>query len=297
MLYCVGVNHRTGALELRERAAAGMALLSTCHRVELYVDAATPPHFFDGYVYEGVDAARHLCRVATGLEATVLGEAQILGQVGAALRASPNAARTVRHAFRTAIRVGELARKTVWSAHPPASVGSVAADLALQLQPGHTVIVGAGHVARAAARALAPARITFVNRTLERAQRLASRTGGEARALSSLPQVLRAAQAVILATSAPQPIIDLATAAAALATRRLRDILLIDTGVPRNVDPRVALLPRVRLIDMDALGPHVDDLRATRQRDVPKVEAIIEDALAQWTARHESPPTPICIPA
>ncbi|MBI3959224.1 MAG: glutamyl-tRNA reductase [Chloroflexi bacterium] len=166
---CLGVNHRTAPVEVRERLACTLdqllsagapsgevALLSTCNRLELYVCSPSNPAAVQAevtallsgatgvgaeelsghlYLHAGWDAATHLLRVATGLDSLVLGEPQILGQVTDAFMQATDAG-SLGHClttlFRAAIRAGKRARNETAISANPASVSSVALALAQQ---------------------------------------------------------------------------------------------------------------------------------------------------------------------
>ncbi|MGQ0645997.1 MAG: glutamyl-tRNA reductase [Gemmatimonadaceae bacterium] len=343
IVLCVGVDHRTAPLEMRERLAYSMveaeelyrnfaagrfgdalplhevALLSTCNRVELYgavpderataastdamwralwrgkdgaPDAITP----QGYAFTGSHAERHLCRVAAGLESMILGEAEILGQVvdafalarracasGPALEALSNAA----------LRAGRRARHRTSIGRNPASVSSVAVDLAAALAPElhgrRVLILGAGKMARTAAELLVARgewRISIASRTLESARALAERVHGEPIALDALPHTLADADLVVACSSSPAPILGDDLVRAAMRDRADRLLAILDIAVPRDVDPAVRLIQGVRLYDVDELRPRVAELSARRrEEEIPRVEAIVEHEVQQLATR------------
>jgi len=168
-IVCLGVNHRTAPVEVRERLACtldqllsaasptgDLALLSTCNRLEIYVCSASDPAAvqdavtttlaqatgvamadFAGHLYcsSGWDAVTHLLRVSTGLESLVLGEPQILGQVTGAFMQATEAGvlgHCLTQLFRAAIRAGKRARSETAISTNPASISSVALALAQQ---------------------------------------------------------------------------------------------------------------------------------------------------------------------
>ncbi|MEP6633668.1 MAG: glutamyl-tRNA reductase, partial [Luteimonas sp.] len=326
-LVALGINHQTAPVALRERVAfaddalpAALAalralpqvheavLLSTCNRTELYAIAddggralgdwlATHP---DGagdlhaYVYrhEHGDAARHLFRVATGLDSLVLGEPQILGQVKHAWAAARAAGalgtrldRLFQHAFVTAKR----ARTDTRVGANPVSVASVAVRLAQEsfADPADSVVllIGAGETIELAARHLVQAkvkRLLIANRTLAHAQDLASRHGGVALPLAEIGRHLAEADIVLSATAGREPVLTRAHVAAALAMRRHRPMLLLDLAVPRDIAADVAQLRDAYLYTVDDLERTVDDNRRGRREAADAAEAIVELQVARY---------------
>lgn len=334
-LDCLGISHRTAASELRERAGFSASLLrealsaarhdprierlviiATCHRTELYAEtprgspdivtillewwsrtcgvspAALTPH---AYALSGFDAARHLFRVAAGLDSVVLGEAQIVAQVASSLRQSVAvhaASPLLKLAFKSAVRAGERARGMVWGRLQAASLGSAAVDAAAAAANGlegrNVVVVGAGEIAELALRSLAahsPRRITIANRTMEAALEMGSHHGADACPLNVLSSVLREADVVIAATRAAHVLIDRELVAAALASRPTRPITLVDVSLPRNVDVEVRDVAGAQLIGIDDLGPYISVAHTERRAVVPSVEQIIEEELFVLRAR------------
>lgn len=168
-IVCLGVNHRTAPVEVRERLACDLgqllsvgapegdlALLSTCNRLELYACSSSDPALAEEamasqlaaatgvaveefaehlYTRRGWDAATHLLRVATGLDSLVLGEPQILGQVTDTFMQATEAGvlgHCLTQLFRAAIRAGKRARSETAISANPASISSVALALAQQ---------------------------------------------------------------------------------------------------------------------------------------------------------------------
>jgi glutamyl-tRNA reductase len=339
-LLVIGLNHTTAALDLRGRLALADArlasalqalrdyaregvILSTCNRTEVYAltghqatGARSVKRFLTDqsgvsaaeleshlYAYHGAEAARHLCRVAAGLDSMILGEPQILGQVvdahEAALAAGA-AGPALTRLFQTAIGAGKQARTDTAIARNAVSLGHAAVELARGIFGGLTgrtaLVVGLGQIGRDSARNLADhgARLVVVNRTYERAAAWAAEVGAEARPWAELPAALAAADIVLSGTAAEEPVIGASVVAAALKARRGQPLLLIDQAVPRDIEPAAGRLPNVFLYDMDRLQEICRANMAERGREVEKVEAIAAAAVeryAEWLEERRVAPT------
>ncbi len=323
MILIVGLSHRTAPLELREalafpkdglpdalarlREAAGASeamILSTCNRVELYVNAGAPaaleematflatshartPAEITGALYRlaGDDAVRHAFRVAASLDSMVLGESQILGQVKEAYQLAEQAG-TLGPALTTlrnrSIAAAKRTRTDTGIGRNAVSVSHVAVELARKifgdLTGRHVLLVGAGKMSEIAARSLVRggARAVVVGgRTFERACELADALGGRAVPLESLGQELTQADVVLSGTGAAGIVITRAHVEQARAKRRHRPLFLIDIAVPRDVDPAVRELDGVFLYDMDDLRAVAEANLRERQKEADDAEAIV----------------------
>ena len=202
----------------------------------------------------GRDALLHLFRVASSLDSLVVGEPQILGQ----LKDAVDAARTrgtlgplLGRAMHRALSVGKRVRTDTAIGEGQVSVSSVAIDLAVQifgdLAGRKVLLVGAGDMAEAASKALAKrgAKLIVINRSRERAERLAVEVDGEPRDWGTLNWSLIEADIVVSSTSSPEPVITYEAVKTARKARRGRSLFLIDIAVPRDVEPSVNKLDDV----------------------------------------------------
>ncbi len=275
-----------------------LVILSTCNRLELYAVAQTedfdslialiedtsgvPRPNFDSHLYccySGADTVPHLFRVAAGLDSLILGEPQILGQVTHAYEAARKQSTTgpiLSALFRSAIRTGKRARAETAISRNPASSSSVAARLAQNVVPNlgnaQVLIIGAGEMAELAIEALRSRgvkRISVISRTLERAEQLAARWGGQALTFDNLIETLVSADIVISSTSAPHFIITPDKARAAMNHRPHRPLVCIDIAVPRDVAPDVTDIPNVHCYDVDYLKAQFDGAISEREQEVP----------------------------
>ena len=289
------------------------AIVSTCNRMEVYAvvaDLRGQRHIreflartsgiceteFEPYLQLREDraAVAHLCSVACGLDSMILGEAQIQGQIAQAHQQAlchSAAGPTINALFRTALTAGKRARTETDIARHAASISQAAVELAAQIFEGFTapsiLLVGAGEVAELAAKNLADRGVTklvVVNRSFDRAARLAQRVGGEALAWELLPRALCTADIVISSTAAPQAILRADMVSAAMRVRHNRDLIIIDIAVPRDVDPEVGRLSNVFLYDIDDLRQVVDANLELRKREIARVEAIIDQEVAALMA-------------
>lgn len=328
-LVCLGLSHRTAPVELRERIGAlgpGAAhcpavlehvSLQTCYRVELYarltseldhardelVDALSVAHGVDRellvdhlYVHSGEEVARHLARVASGLDSLVLGEAEILGQIGEAFQAGLSDGTMgpgLTLLFRSAIATGRRARvETAIGANPAtaSSMALVLADGALGgLRGKRLLVVGAGRIGLQTLKAASGRgleRLVIANRTSERAVEAAGRFGVSGCGLDTLSDGLAEADVVVTATSSEAPVIGAETVGAAMARRPDRPLVVVDLAVPADVEREAGGVEGVRLFDVDDLRAGLDDAMASRLREVPQVEAIVEEEVAEFGRRY-----------
>lgn len=337
-LLLVGLSHYTAPVELRERVAfseealedavrhaaalgEGEALLlSTCNRVELYVvsssggmDLLRPrvEHFFAAaggvpieqltqhlYARDGLEAVRHLFRVAASLDSMVVGEPQILGQVKSAFTAARRAGtvgatleRTMQRAFAVAKRV----RTETAVARASSSIAAAGVELARhifgELEGKSVLLLGAGKMADLAARHLCAAgcrRLIVLNRTLARAEELARRIGGAARAWEELEVELAHADIVLCSTGATRPVVEREQVQRVMRARRGRWLCFIDIAVPRDVAEEVGRLDNVYLYDVDALTQLVDENLADRRHEAEAAEQIVVEEIDRFSAIERS---------
>jgi glutamyl-tRNA reductase len=336
-LLLVGASHRTASIDLRERlaftgrghAAALRALaaritpreaavVSTCNRVELYVacqdvgEATTDvtaflcdfhrlpaeqvvPHL---YTRTDEDAARHLFRVASGLDSMVVGEPQILGQVKDAYgvaAAERTAGPLLNRLFHWAFAVGKRVRSETSLAEGAVSVSFAAVALAKKIFGNLTgrrvLVVGAGEMGKLTAihlKAHGIARLVLTSRTLAHAEQLAAEVEGDVIPWDRLSQALREADIVITATGAPKPILDRARVAAALPASRTEPLFLVDIAVPRDVQPEAGDLEQVFLYNIDDLQAIVRENVERRGVESGRAEQIVDEEVAKFGAWHRS---------
>jgi glutamyl-tRNA reductase len=328
-LVCLGLSHRTAPVELRERlgalgpAAGGCpaveehAVLSTCYRVELYaylgesvedardelIGVLADGHGVDRellvdhlYVHAGEDVSRHLCRVAAGLDSLVLGEAEILGQVGDAHdegQTTGSVGPVLSLLFRTAITTGRRARSETAIGANPATASSMALALAAgalgDLREKRALVVGAGRIGLQTLKAASGrgiAEIAVANRSSERAAEAAATFGAAVHGLDALEDALAWADVVVTATSSETPVVSAAGVAAAMSRRDGRPLVVVDLAVPADVERSAGDVPGVRLFDVDDLRAGLDDALASRLREVPNVEAVVEEEVEAFGRRY-----------
>ncbi|CAN5862797.1 glutamyl-tRNA reductase [soil metagenome] len=268
-------------------------VLSTCNRVEVYavVEAFHGGLSVIGqvladhsgmsmgdltkyaYVRYAEAAVEHLFSVTAGLDSAVIGEAQVLGQVRraySAAEANHTVGRTLHELAQRALSVGKRVHSETGIDAAGASVVSVALGMADGRVGGlagrSAAVVGAGAMGALSAAHLVRAGIGTVhvaNRSLPRAERLAENLreqGVEAHAhsLDDLASALADVDIVISSTGAVRPVVSLADVHHALTQRNShggeqRQLVICDLGMPRDVDPAVAGLPGVWVVDMDRI--------------------------------------------
>lgn len=239
-----------------------VGVLRTCHRVELIVLVRTPdatrrwqellPGSSTAWsVRLGPEAVLHLYRVSAGLESLAVGEREVRQQVRRAAHGVRS--RYPRPVLRAVLNSAVEAAETVAPDVPPhRSIAAVAATRLLEevARPfPRVVVVGAGVVGRQLAEALASyARVTLLYRSAPPSEDFLRATGARAASVDHLAQEIRLSDAVVTAAKSGGRIIGPADLGDPTGP-----LLLIDLGVPRNVEPAVRGDPRIRLLDLEDL--------------------------------------------
>lgn len=323
-LLALGINHTTADISLRERVAFNperftealvsardnvplkeVAILSTCNRTELYCIPESLPdarqrllawlaayHHLpqaqlaqSSYAHWGETAARHMMRVAAGLDSMILGEPQILGQMKdayAQARTANTLGRQLNQLFQRTFSVAKKVRTDTGIGQQSISVAYASVQLARRiftdLGRSHALLIGAGETIELVARHLREqgiGSIQVANRTLERAARLAEEIGGEPILLAEIPQHLPRADLVISSTASPLPILGKGVVERALKIRRHRPIFMVDLAVPRDIEAEVADLADVYLYTVDDLQEVVRENLRSRQGAADEAERLI----------------------
>lgn len=290
------------------------AIVSTCNRTELYCAVEEPvaaSHALTdfiaaekrleadelkraSYVLPQTNAVRHAFRVASGLDSMVLGEPQILGQMKQAERLAREAGGMgllLNHLFQRTFAVAKEVRTTTDIGTQSVSMAAAAVRTAERifgaLNDSQILFVGAGEMIELTATHFAarhPKSIVVANRTIERAQTLASKLHGHAMRLAELPEAIARFDIVVSCTASSLPIIGLGMVERAIRSRRHRPMFIVDLAVPRDVEPEVARLDDVYVYTVDDLGRIVASGAETRQAAVAQAEAIIETRVRDFEA-------------
>ncbi|WP_318456704.1 glutamyl-tRNA reductase [Photobacterium leiognathi] len=331
-LLALGINHKTASVDLREKVAFSPekltlalqqlknhpevlsgVIVSTCNRTEVYceisqsgpgviIDWLTKFHQITAeelmpslYFHEEQAAARHLMRVACGLDSLVLGEPQILGQVKQSYSESKDTEAvggTLEKLFQKTFTVAKRVRTETDIGGNAVSVAYAACSLARQIfesLSGVTILlVGAGETIELVSRHVVEQgcnSLIVANRTRERAEGIAREFGAEVISLEEIPEHLHRADIVISSTASPLPIVGKGMVEAALKQRRHQPMLLVDIAVPRDIEQQVGELNDAYLYSVDDLHSIVEKNREQRKVAAIQAEAIVSEesaAFMQW---------------
>ncbi|HMB68364.1 MAG TPA: glutamyl-tRNA reductase [bacterium] len=302
-----------GALaELRGDDIGELTVLSTCNRTEFYAVASDPEAAVrkqqdlvrrtksvdlgePGLTYVRIqrDSVEHLFRVASGLDSMVLGEAAILGQVKTAYEAATagDAVGPIfSRLFDAALHVGKRSRTETEIGRGASSLEKSSVQLAQKvfgdLGTRTALVVGAGDSGERVATLLREngiGRVRFANRTRSKAEELAALHGGTVADFADLEAAVADTDIVVTAVSTRDPVVSADAVKRATDGRRRGPLLVLDLGVPRNVERAVAKIQSVFLYSVDDLQELVELNLGKRRREIPAVEAIV----AEETARFE----------
>ena len=319
-----GLNHRTASVELRERIAfpeenlsdmlsrlthdlsniREAAIVSTCNRTELYcslsddnthdisqwLSATRPVDITElegsSYKHWDKDAAKHMIRVAAGLDSQMLGEPQIMGQVKMAYevaRKTGTIGPDLDLLSRMTLRTAKDIRTQTEIGRNPISVAYAAVSLATQiftnLNTKRALLLGAGDTISLVAEHLAAkniAGLAIANRTLANAQVLAAKFDAVAMQLSDVAGRLADYDVVISSTASSLPILGKGAVEAAIKKRKRKPMFMVDIAVPRDIESEVGSLPDVYLYTIDDLSNIVQANIEQRQKAAQGAEVIVD---------------------
>jgi glutamyl-tRNA reductase len=344
----IGISHRTAPVELRERvdfqarglpaalqslsgrgSACEAVLLSTCNRSEVYavcddiegtradlvdfvgsfhgVDRADlVPHLFEA---SDLEAARHLFRVAAGLDSLVVGEPQILGQVKDAHTAATSARASgplLNRLFHASFGVGKRVRTETELGTGAVSVSFAAVALARKifgdLKGRNVLVIGAGEMGKLTAlhmKSQGVDRVTIVSRSMAHAARTAEAIGGALAApWEELNAVLGTSDIVITATGATAPVVKKAQLESVMRPRRGRPLFIIDIAMPRDVEPAAGEIEQVFLYNIDDLQATVEENLSRRTGEIARAERIVTEEVERfgaWFRSRDAIPTVVAL--
>ena len=287
-------------------------IVSTCNRTEIYavVDQLHTgryyikqflanwfnmpmPEFEDHlFIHEEDEAIDHLFRVTAGIDSMVLGETQILGQVKKSFLQGQEMGTTgtvFNQLFKQAVTLAKRAHSETAIGENAVSVSYAAVELAKKifgsLQNKHVAILGAGKMGELAIQNLygnGVGKVTVINRTFEKAQNLASKFDGDAKAMNELQCTLLEADILISSTGATEYVIDYGLMKDVAKFRKGDPLFMVDIAVPRDLDPKIADVPNVFLYDIDDLQGIVQANLAERERAANEIMVMIQEEIVQF---------------
>ena len=302
-------------LEELNRHAGGGVILSTCNRTEIVGASADPEtglgqmtdyleflasrngpkrHDISKYVYRSVgdDVIRHTFRVTAGLDSLAIGEAQVAGQVSRALQAAGEGGSIeplVSRMFHAALRNSRVIRKETGLGKDSLSVSSIGLHLvqreAGKLSDKTVLVVGAGETGRLTARTLkhvGVAKMLVTSRSVDRARLLCTELDGEPVPFSEMTEAIKQADVVVACTASMTPVITQAQVAEAMSERPDRRLIVLDVGMPRDVDPLANNLPNVKIFSLERLNEISQEHRSNRLGAAAEADLMIERAVERF---------------
>ena len=302
---------------------AERVILSTCNRTEIYCAVSgdwekTSAAIINGllnvsgapvdvrssfYCLDGDDVIEHLFKVVAGLDSMILGEPQIFGQVKNAYSLACDiqaTGPTINRLFHHAFRVGKLIRNLTSIGEGAVSVSFAAVKLAKgifgDLTGRSVLLVGAGKMSELCAQNLADygvEKLTITNRTIDRAETLARKLGGQAVPFADLESTIPHVDILITSVAAKEPVIRAETLRNKSGPAGNAPLFIIDLGVPRNVDPGIKDIDGVFLYNIDDLEGIALENIDHRKSEAEKAESLIErevEEFRMWlSGRHVIP--------
>jgi len=301
--------------QAKEDGIESLIVTSTCNRTEIYGFAEHPFQLIKlicensngsveafqkvGFVYKNQEAVNHMFRVGTGLDSQILGDFEIISQLKTSFTQSKSFGlintfldRLINAVIQASKKIkNETAISTGATSVSFASVQYIIKNVE-QIGSKNILLFGTGKIGRNTCENLVKhtknEHITLINRTKDKAEKLAGKLNLIVKDYSELHIELQKADVVVVATGAQNPTIDKAI------LNLKKPLLILDLSIPKNVNENVKDLNGVTLIHMDHLSQMTDETLENRKRHIPAAEAIIEEIKNEfvvWTKARKFAPT------
>lgn len=275
-----------------------LVVTSTCNRTEIYGFAEHPFQLIKllcdnsqgtvedfqkvAYVYKNQEAISHLFKVGTGLDSQILGDFEIISQLKTAFTESKS--KNLMNAFlerliNSVIQASKKIKNETEISSGATSVSFAAVRYIFNnvenISNKNILLFGAGKIGRNTCENLVKhtkhEQITLINRTKDKAERLARKLNVIVKDYTDLQLEIQKADVLVVATGAQNPTVDKAI------LNLKKPLLILDLSIPKNVHENVQDLNNVTLVHMDHLSQMTDETLENRKKHIPAAEAIIEE--------------------
>ncbi len=301
--------------QAKKEGIESLIVTSTCNRTEIYGFAQHPFQLIKllcensqgtvedfqkvAFVYKNQEAINHMFRVGTGLDSQILGDFEIISQIKMAFTESKTMNLVNAFLERLVNAVIQASKKIkneteISSGATSVSFASVqyifknVDDIANK----NILLFGTGKIGRNTCENLVKhtkhEQITLINRTKDKAEKLAKKLNVIVKDYADLQLELQKADVVVVATGAQNPTVDKAI------LNLKKPLLILDLSIPKNVHENVKDLAGVTLVHMDHLSQMTDETLENRKLHIPAAEAIIEEIKEEfiaWTKQRKFAPT------
>ena len=288
---------------------------STCNRTEIYGFANHPYELIKllcensqgtveefqevAYIYKNQEAVNHMFRVGTGLDSQILGDFEIISQLKIAFIQSKSNGLVnsfMERLVNSVIQASKKIKTDTEISSGATSVSFASVQYIIKNVQGITnkniLLFGTGKIGRNTCENLVKHtkhdHITLINRTKDKAEKLAKKLDVVVKDYADLQLELQKADVVVVATGAQNPTIDKAI------LNLKKPLLILDLSIPKNVNENVQEIDGVTLIHLDHLSQITDETLEKRKLYIPQAEAIIEEIQEEfmtWTRNRKFAPT------
>jgi len=278
-------------------------IIQTCNRIELF--ATSDNHNVDEIkstwasltglednafkdtleVCENRDAYEHLLKLTSGLESLVVGEEQILGQIKESISAARKvnaSGKRLNKLFERSIKIGTRIRNSTGIGRGGISLGSMAVKLAEEnvddIKSKHVLLIGTGEAATMVAKSLKKRGYAFnvTSRTLERSVGFSQTLGGKPIKFEDVLSGFNNYEVIFVATTAPYFLVSFDRMKDCMKNKK-SGTMILDLSNPRTVDEKVAIIPGIKLMNIDQIAEMIDKNMKNRKGKVSTVENIISE--------------------
>jgi glutamyl-tRNA reductase len=301
--------------QAKEDGLESLVVISTCNRTEIYGFAQHPFQLIKllcensqgtvedfqkvAFVYKNHEAISHMFRVGTGLESQILGDFEIISQLKNAFVQSKKhqlANAFLERLVNAVIQASKKIKTETEISSGATSVSFAAVQYIFKnveaISSKNILLFGMGKIGRNTCENLVKhtkhEQITLINRTKDKAEKIAKKLNVIVKDYSDLQLELQKADVVVVATGAQNPTIDKAI------LNLKKPLLILDLSIPKNVHENVKDLEQVSLIHMDQLAEMTDETLENRKKHIPAAETIIEEIKEEfiaWTKQRKFAPT------